>query len=68
MENYDNKNEELSGAEGNERDIFERTSHYDPLAKKEDAATEVKYNDGKTYGDIKIKSPFIKKLEKFSAV
>ena len=65
MENYDNKNEGISEAEGNERDIFERTSHYDPLAKSGSSETESHYNDGKTYGDIKIRSPFMKKLENF---
>ena len=64
MENYDNKNEGLSEVE-NERDIFERTSHYDPLAKSEGSEAESHYHDGKTYGDIKIRSPFMKKLENF---
>lgn len=65
MENYDNKNEGQSGAENTERDIFERTSHYDPLARSESSDGASHYNEGKTYGDIKIKSPFMKKLENF---
>ena len=65
MENYDNKNRELEGAEGAERDIFERTSHYDPLAKAEDTSTEAHTGEGKTFGDVKIRSPFMAKLENF---
>lgn len=65
MENYDNKNEGQPSAEKNERDIFERTSHYDPIAKSESSEGDSRYNEGKTYGDIKIKSPFMKKLENF---
>ncbi|MBE6536355.1 MAG: hypothetical protein E7673_00225 [Ruminococcaceae bacterium] len=67
MENYNDKNEEIknSSQEKQERDIFERTSHYDPLAKNEEAS-EASYADaGKSDGDIKITSPFLKKLENF---
>ena len=70
MENYDNKNAGRAENEGTppdmrERDIFERTSHYDPLMKKEPASVESCKNENELSGDIKIQSPFMKKLENF---
>lgn len=70
MENYDNKNTERTENEANstdvhERDIFERTSHYDPLMKKEETNAVTYLNEDGLSGDIKIKSPFMAKLENF---
>lgn len=66
MENLDKEKKELaaSGIDG-ERDIFERTSQYDPTAKKEEPPANKAGYDESLVGDIKINSPFLKKLENF---
>ena len=61
--NSDNNENEASGK--GERDIFERTSHYDPLIKKEQPNEAEYVSEEKVTGDIKIKSPFLAKLENF---
>lgn len=66
MENYDKEREKRGAADDkSERDIFERTSQYDPLAKKEVSTESSCCDDGKISGDVKIKSPFLTKLENF---
>lgn len=68
MENYDKNNftnNENNVPEKEERDFFERTSHYDPLAKKNDEKREAFEENEKISAGIKIKSPFLAKLENF---
>ena len=69
MENQDKK-EELTQIESTVendtgRDIFERTSHYDPLEKKDEAELKSQSTAKAPNGNIKIESPFFKKLENF---
>ncbi len=61
MENKDKNNFTGEGST-EERDYFERTARYDPLAKNEPPKTP-DTSDG--FGNIKIKSPALKKVENF---
>lgn len=63
MENRDKDN--FTGGESNaERDYFERTAHYDPLKKSEEQSS-AHSNTSEGFGNIKIKSPALKKMENF---
>ncbi len=67
MENHDKENERIESAreEKNERDIFERTAHYDPLAKKNEDTEKESFGGEKVNMVPAITSPFLKKLENF---
>ena len=70
MENYDKEKGKLSESEKNsnerdERDIFERTSLYDPTATTHGKTEHTSEDSLENQTDIKIQSPFLKKLENF---
>lgn len=58
----ENKDKDNFTGESDERDYFERTAQYDPLAKNEPEKTP---DTSDSFGNIKIKSPAFKKIENF---
>ena len=65
MENFDEKNDKTPlDSTKNGWDKFDRISRYDPLENKNSKSTESCSEENKS-GDIKIESPFLKKLENF---
>ena len=65
MDNLDKEKNGLDNTPQNntERDIFERTAHYDPLAKKEESGSSPQFDSASN--EVKIQSPFLKKVENF---